>query len=779
LPYARISYASGKEIGLTDSRGRFELEVESAAAKLRVAKPGFADRTINLDEYPDLLDLEIALSRNVKRIEGTQVTQAGQAAARPADGGTIAELEKAQGMSFDVEEHLARLPGISGQEEFSSNVSHYGSRNRDVTRYLGAVQVPAMRHVDIGFPGNLSIINPQVLQSVMVEDDPASGALDQGRAAALRFQPASGDAERFGVRGGLGTSVSEVITSGPWLWGESHIASFRYMDGTFLKNLGEKFFTEYRKREADPAEGELGSGGSDFQLKAWDGFVHLKGVDSTGGTSSLVFLMAGDEWSVRQDTSRSYAAVDQGPSLEIFGGNRDHRVVAYSREYGDGWAWHAGYVGVAGTDRYRDDTLVVYRPPNPDAPRRDGSDNQMNDDRGLMGDLTHSEDHVTVGLERRLPGKLAGGGASWSGEYEWQQETRDENWSTQLKEADVTAHLLRGTGRLQWAHGSWRRSVSAGAVATLDGEAGPQVSGAMARDLGGGWSVESDLGWRSQQTLLAEGLDLATQKPLLESRVKGGASSRLGLQLKRDRLDARLTGFTRWHPEPELPEPEVFWFYGEQRAAEQSLAFGLNAGVEWATPHHWVMSCNASTVRGDYYLKDGGAIPWESSRLLDMSSVIRFYPRTDSLLSLIVRHTASWGQPLYGYSLQMFEWEYSEVDPHTGIRTVTRDARGGERSIRAEEATLDNFRTDVRLHLNLPGGMPPLRSLRFYLEVDNLFSGMDDSALRWLGGTNERQRGWQVNRSGEPAAQTADLVPYVGRGMGLFVQFGVEGSLGF
>ena len=50
------------------------------------------------------------------------------------------------------------------------------------------------------------------------------------------------------------------------------------------------------------------------------------------------------------------------------------------------------------------------------------------------------------------------------------------------------------------------------------------------------------------------------------------------------------------------------------------------------------------------------------------------------------------------------------------------------------------------------------------------------TALRWLGGDNERQRGWKISRDGNLADQRFDLEPFVGKGMGLFVQFGVEGT---
>ena len=227
-------------------------------------------------------------------------------------------------------------------------------------------------------------------------------------------------------------------------------------------------------------------------------------------------------------------------------------------------------------------------------------------------------------------------------------------------------------------------------------------------------------------------------------------------------LRARAFGFGRWYLEPELPTPEVLWFFDETRSADRALVFGANAGADWSAARRVMLSLNASTIRGDYYLADGGAIPWEAQRDLDVSTALRFYPRNDTLLSVILKHRASWGQPTYAYSVEQYRWGNAGQG-------------GGERTIR-HEGEISTFRTDLRLHLDITSRIRPLKSIRFYLELDNLFAGVDSEAFRWLGGDNERQRGWQVKRRGTYADQKFDLEPYVGKGMGLFVQFGFEGN---
>ena len=70
------------------------------------------------------------------------------------------------------------------------------------------------------------------------------------------------------------------------------------------------------------------------------------------------------------------------------------------------------------------------------------------------------------------------------------------------------------------------------------------------------------------------------------------------------------------------------------------------------------------------------------------------------------------------------------------------------------------------------------RSARFYLEVDNIFAKMDVSALKFLGGENARERSWVTRDADGDSNDGYDLVPFMAKGMGLYVQFGVEVQLG-
>ena len=66
-----ITYQSGKRIGETDSRGRFELTVDSKNASLVFKKEGFDSVFVDLQDYADLMDMVITLSTNVTNLGST------------------------------------------------------------------------------------------------------------------------------------------------------------------------------------------------------------------------------------------------------------------------------------------------------------------------------------------------------------------------------------------------------------------------------------------------------------------------------------------------------------------------------------------------------------------------------------------------------------------------------------------------------------------------------------------------------------------------------------
>ena len=128
-----ISYKSGKKIGETDSRGRFELSVESKGASLVFKKEGFDSVFVDLQDYPDLMDMVITLSTNVTDLGASTIIGDGEPVKWVVDRAVqLDKLEDAAGMRFDLTEHLSQMPGISGQKDFSSALYYDGSRAGDV-----------------------------------------------------------------------------------------------------------------------------------------------------------------------------------------------------------------------------------------------------------------------------------------------------------------------------------------------------------------------------------------------------------------------------------------------------------------------------------------------------------------------------------------------------------------------------------------------------------------------------------------------------------------------
>jgi hypothetical protein len=175
------------------------------------------------------------------------------------------------------------------------------------------------------------------------------------------------------------------------------------------------------------------------------------------------------------------------------------------------------------------------------------------------------------------------------------------------------------------------------------------------------------------------------------------------------------------------------------------------------------MASNISSVYGEYELDGGSSLPWEANSRLDILSHFRYYPRKDSIISVIVTHHAALHRPLYYYEIMP-----SDIKYHTN----------GSRRLKDLNEFTDMFRTDARVNLDLVGKNAFFRSARFYVEVDNIFANLDVDALKFLGSENGRERSWVTQDNNDDSNDGYDLVPFMAKGMGLYVQFGVEVQLG-
>ena len=255
-----LTPSDGKRVGLSQSTGRFEVQVNNRRAQLLFRRQGFKDLPVDLGELPNLIDVEIALDPAVQELS-EQTVYTAHRGPDPSQAHSIEELELMQGMRMDLNDHLRQMHGVAGMNEFTGDISVHGSRTQDVTHYLGRSRIPSLRHLDFGFPGNQSVLNPRLLKSVTLADNQAKGPLNQGNASALVYDLRDGDPEA--LRGDLviGSVNRELNLSGYW-GGRTFLTSFRYLDPNSLGALGRQFFTT-------PKEARLRQSGQSCSALPW------------------------------------------------------------------------------------------------------------------------------------------------------------------------------------------------------------------------------------------------------------------------------------------------------------------------------------------------------------------------------------------------------------------------------------------------------------------------------------------------------------------------------
>ena len=73
ISYVSISTRSGKQLGKSNSRGRFEVEVEGKNVILVFKRFGFEELEVDLSEFANLIDLEIGMTSEVKEFQEKRV----------------------------------------------------------------------------------------------------------------------------------------------------------------------------------------------------------------------------------------------------------------------------------------------------------------------------------------------------------------------------------------------------------------------------------------------------------------------------------------------------------------------------------------------------------------------------------------------------------------------------------------------------------------------------------------------------------------------------------
>ena len=740
-----VSYKSGKKIGATDSRGRFELSVESKSASLVFKKEGFDSVFVDLQDFADLMDMVITLRTNVTDLGASTIIGDGEPIKLDVDRTVkLEKLEDAAGMRFDLTEHLSQMPGISGQKDFSSALYYDGSRAGDVAYHLGRLRIPNMRHLDVGFPGNLSIVNPHTLSGIEVHDHYGQGPLGQGLATSIQYIPEQTSGE-WGLKGSAGLTLQEVVLDAPFFIWDSFRFAFRRLDGEMLKNLGEKFYTEFRKRDDDCSDDCKVKSSDPFDLSAFDIYAQLNGSDSLGNTTwALRTLFSSDEYKVSQDTSTTYGSVN---SIDIIEGHQSYLVIGAEYASKFGASFHAGLVRESLGDTIRDTTGF-----------RTG---KLSDESARTFIDGYSQTHTTLslGADKRFNADIFGADLRGAILYEHHFVERSFPIPGGKESCDYQTGVLSGAATLDWKNDFSEHMLSVGAVADgADHNARPTVSFDMERNLSktdtAYWRLFTNAAYRADWKHFFDDGDLT-------GRLETGASLKVGVGYRSKYLVAQVAGFGRYYFDPLLPLPKAFAHYKDVTPVDYAWVTGATGSLEWKTSHHFSLAMNASSVYGEYELDGGKSLPWEANSRLDIVTHLRYYPRKDSIVSVILTHHAAWHRPLYYYAIK-----------------PTSDGKSGTRRLRDYNEFTDLYRTDLRVNLDLTKSKFFFRHARFYLELDNIFSKLDVGALKFLGSENGRERSWVARDNDKNTNNGYDLVPFIAKGMGLYFQFGVEVQLG-
>lgn len=746
LSSVAILYESGRSLGETDGGGRFELTADSRSAKLVFAKEGFDTLHVSLEDFADLFDIVVVMHPNVRNLGESTIIGGGTRAEWPEPSHiTVEKLEDVVGMRFDIAELMSSFEGVSGQKDFSSALFYDGSRAEEVGYHLGRLRIPNMRHLDIGFPGNLSVINPHLLKSVEIYDNYGEGPVGQGLATSVDYIPETLSGDEFEIGLSAGTTMREVTVGGPFLFWDSFRFSFRFLDGEMLKNMGEKFFTEFRKRDSSCDDCSTENSDS-FSLTSYDMFAQLAGHDSSGNRWMVNGIYSSDEYVVRQDTTTS---LETSNSVDIIRGHRAYGVIGLEYASALGTSFHAGIVREEASDTLRDTTGY----------RQDA----LPENATFIDGYDQAKTTFSVGLDRKFPGRILGSDLSGAVLYEHHLITRKWPDFSKSQKTELNTGVLSGSGRLTWTGNAQKTIFAFGAIADFYKHASPMLSLDFDRNLsagnsgyasGEGFRLFGNAAWRGDfRESWASGK--------LESDIVTGSSAKLGLGFSKKRFSASAHGFGRFYLNPELPVPLAYAHYRELSDADNAWVLGAAAKVEARTLHHFALGLNITSVYGEYSLADGRSLPWDANSRLDMATSFRYYPRKDSLVSVILTHHAGWHRPLYYYGIK-------PSNSSTGVL--------GTREIRDYNEFTDLFRTDVRVNLDLPGRLFFFRKVRFYVEADNVFSALDIDALKFLGTDNARERS-QVSRDSDGrSANGFDLVPFMAKGMGIYLQFGVEAN---
>lgn len=764
LPKVRIFSADSTYLGVSNDQGRWELRLQRPL-EVTFRKEGYRDQVLALADLSDLLDVVVELEPLGAAMEGRVVKDKGTS--RTLQVGSIAALEQVGGMRMDLQEHLRNLPGVSGVREFSSEISIYGSRTHDVSHVLGPFQIPNLRHLDFSFPGNESVLNPRILQGVTVEHDPTKGPLEQGLASALRYQPLRPSMDRYDMIVSWGLTNRELDVFGP-IGNGTFAASGRWLAPDMLNHMASRFFVGARDENPSGVASKDTTPVAKISLQAFDGYARVEQGFGAFAVSATV-LGASDDHSVQLHANRAVLSPDPSKPIDdnfkyydIQRGTKQD-LVAFTDAQGElstGWMeLYAG--GVLGSQALQlSDTL-----------QRDPENFQSAEMEWSATTLDRSD--WRIGGSYRLNQQVLGMEPEILSAVDWIQESRQfgRYFKTGLGSAigegraefggrpqsdDYNYARSRSSLRLRGKNDLAEWGFAAGGLWTQDAGWGTEATASwMSPYAGIGWLANASL--RANEATEAVTFSQFGARQIVSKEVKVGAGKALGP------VELSSTLYWRSIDRPELPKADFLWIFPHSQKTDEATILGGTLQAKWTSWHPLQVQTNFSRVQGDYTLSDGTTMEWEANRHFDAWTMIKYHPRTDTLISVILSHSASLGKPYYQF----------RIDTLTKTLSVQQDPTAPEGA-----KVRDQYRTDVRAEITLPTNLSPFQQIRFYAEVQNLFGQLGADWSRYLGGNNYRARSWTPIHSNGASGKVIGADPLYASGTDLFFSFGIEARLG-
>ena len=277
----------------------------------------------------------------------------------------------------------------------------------------------------------------------------------------------------------------------------------------------------------------------------------------------------------------------------------------------------------------------------------------------LIGDAGTQDLQFNTSYQWNSASKLFGAAFSYGVDLEYLNQGRDfSDIQDTFSREELALDYAMGNGlvRFKWNVGE-KKTMEAAAGASVvyqslfeDQDPGlktvaPLASLRYTRPLLGNVTGFGELAIRENTSIQPTGFNR------IEAVTTSSAEGKLGTEAAwTDAIKMTASLYSRFYKDPALPTPEIFWNYAETHSSDYAYANGGNVTVAWLPSHHFGMNVNASVVQGDYHLENGGHLPWEANRSLDLVSNIRILPRRDSLLSFIVTYGANNDAPLYEYT---------------------------------------------------------------------------------------------------------------------------------